>query len=325
MARRPRIHVPQGLYHVIARGNNRQVLFRDAGDYQEYLARVKAGLLRHNIRCYAYCLMPNHVHLLLEPGATPVSRLMQGLQGAFAQYVNRRYRRVGHQFQGRFRAILCEKDSYLVELVRYLHLNPVRAGLARSPEAWRWSSHGAYRGSAVGEVPLERMPVLGQFHRNAVRAQRAFARFIQEGLGMGHRQEFYELWEQRVLGEQAFAEETLVPRRDVPAPPLSASVEEILAAVAEDTGIPAARLAAAGRARGPAHARAVVAYLARELAHLPLTTVAQVVRRDPVTLSHAVRRLERMLDQTPELRKRVDRIARHLRQTMKLQKIKKTA
>jgi putative transposase len=111
------------------------VLFRDGADYREYLARLGAGLRRYDIRCHAYCLMPNHVHLLLEPAATPVSRLMQGVQGAFAQYLNRRYRRAGHRFQGRFRAILCEKDSYLPDMVRYLHLNPVRAGLTRMPAA----------------------------------------------------------------------------------------------------------------------------------------------------------------------------------------------
>jgi len=83
MARKPRIHVPQGLYHVIARGNDRQVLFRDEADYREYLTRLRAGLHRHGIRCYAYCLMPNHLHLLLGPGAIPISRLLQGIQGAF--------------------------------------------------------------------------------------------------------------------------------------------------------------------------------------------------------------------------------------------------
>ncbi len=111
------------------------MLFRDGADYREYLARLGAGLRRYDIRCHAYCLMPNHVHLLLEPAATLVSRLMQGVQGAFAQYLNRRYRRAGHRFQGRFRAILCEKDSYLPDMVRYLHLNPVRAGLTRMPAA----------------------------------------------------------------------------------------------------------------------------------------------------------------------------------------------
>ena len=144
MARKPRLHVPGGLYHIISRGNDRQALFRDAADYRAYLKRLEAGLARHDLRCYAYCLMPNHVHLLVEPGSTPVSRLMQGVQGAYAQHLNRRYRRTGHRFQGRFRAILCEREGYLLELVRYLHLNPVRAGLCRTPEGWPWSSHRAY-------------------------------------------------------------------------------------------------------------------------------------------------------------------------------------
>ena len=325
MARKPRIHVPQGLYHVIARGNDRQVLFRDEADYREYLTRLRAGLHRHSIRCYAYCLMPNHVHLLLEPGAIPVSRLLQGVQGAFAQYLNRRYRRVGHRFQGRFRAILCDKDSYLLELARYLHLNPVRAGLTRAPEVWPWSSHRAYLERSAAELPLEKMAILGQLHPDPGKARKAFARFVRDGLVMGHRREFYELWEQRVLGDQSFADKALAQRRPAPRLSVKVSVEGILAAVAKELGIPVGRILSVGRARGPARARAVVAYLARELADIPLTSVAPVVRRDPVTLSHAVRRLERLLDQTPEMRSRVDRLARSLRQCVKHRKIKRTA
>jgi REP element-mobilizing transposase RayT len=325
MARQPRLHIPQGLYHVIARGNDRQVLFRDEADYREYFTRLRAGLHRHGIRCYAYCLMPNHLHLLLEPGAIPMSRLMQGVQGAFAQYLNRRYRRVGHRFQGRFRAILCEKDSYLLELARYLHLNPVRAGLTRAPEDWPWSSHCAYMERSAEDLPLERNAILGQFHPDPGKARKAFARFVRDGLAMGHRREFYELWEQRVLGDQSFAEKALAPRRPALRLAVKVSVQEILAAVARELGIPVGRILSVGRARGPAHARAVVAYLARELADIPLTSVAPVVRRDPVTLSHAVRRLERALDQTPKIRSRVDRIARSLRQGAKHQKIKRTA
>jgi putative transposase len=325
MARKPRIHVPQGLYHVIARGNDRQVLFRDGKDYGEYLARLGAGLRRHDIRCQAYCLMPNHVHLLLEPATTPVSRLLQGVQGAFAQYLNRRYRRVGHRFQDRFRAILCEKNNYLLELVRYLHLNPVRAGLTRTPEKWPWSSHRAYLGSPAEEVPIDSSDILGQFHGDTLKARRAFARFVREGLAMGHRQEFYEVWEQRVLGDQPFAEEVLTPQAQAQDRPIVVPVEYILTTVAEELGIPAHQISTASRARGPAHARAVVAYLARDLSHLSLTIIGRAVHRDPVTLSHAVRRLERALDQAPQLRHQVDRIAQRLRQGAKRRKIKRTA
>lgn len=323
MARKPRLHVSGGLYHVIARGNDRQAVFREAVDYQEYLKRLHTGLLRHDIRCYAYCLMPNHVHLLLEPGSTPVSRLMQGIQGAFAQYLNRRYRRVGHRFQGRFLAILCEKDSYLLELVRYLHLNPVRAGLTRRPGNWPWSSHRAYLGSPEKGVPLGQELVLAQFHREPSHARKAFDRFVREGLAMGHQPEFYDVWEQRVLGNPAFAEATLASRRETPAPPPGVSIEAILRAVAEDFNIPMSNISAVGRARGPARARAVAAYLARELIHVPLTAVATAVRRDPATLSHAVRRLDETLSRAPQVRRRVERLAQRLRG--KSQKGKRTA
>jgi REP element-mobilizing transposase RayT len=313
------------MYHIIARGNDRQVLFRVGADYREYLSRLGAGLRRCEIRCHAYCLMPNHVHLLLEPAAVPVSRLLQGVQGAFAQYLNRRYRRAGHRFLGRFRAILCEKESYSLELIRYLHLNPVRAGLTRSPEAWPWSSHRAYLGNPAEEVPIDSRDILEQFHRDPLKARKAYARFVQEGLGMGHREEFYELWEQRVLGNQAFAEKALTPRRKAPGLPIRVPVLHIVRAVAQELGIPAERIATASRARGPARARAFVAYLARELAKFPLTLVAREIRRDPATLSHAVRRLEGALTHTPDLRDRVDRIARRLRRSVKGQKVKKTA
>jgi chromosomal replication initiation ATPase DnaA len=142
---------------------------------------------------------------------------------------------------------------------------------------------------------------------------------------MGHRREFYEVWEQRVLGDQSFAEEALVPRREVVDLTIRTTVEEILGAVAEQVGMSVSSISTASRARGPAHARAVVAYLARELAHLPLTVVARAVRRDPVTLSHAVRRLELALERTPQVRRQVDRIAQLLRGNAKKQKIKRTA
>jgi chromosomal replication initiation ATPase DnaA len=180
-------------------------------------------------------------------------------------------------------------------------------------------------GSLVEEIPLERTAILGQFHRDPLKARKAFARFVREGLGMGHRQDFYEVWEQRVLGDQSFAEEALTPRKEASEPPVRVPVEHILRSVAEELGLPAERISTASRARGPAHARAVVAYLSRELAHLPLTAVARVVRRDSVTLSHAVRRLEGALAHTPELRHRVDRIARRLQQSAKNQKVKRTA
>jgi putative transposase len=144
MARRPRTFVPGLFYHVVARGNHRQAIFLEDGDYRAYLVRLAHYQDRHEARVHAYCLMPNHVHVLIRTGRTPLSRLMQGLQQSYTQYFNRRHATVGHLFQGRYNAFPCADDPYLLTLVDYIHANPVRAGLVPSPEQYRYSSHRAY-------------------------------------------------------------------------------------------------------------------------------------------------------------------------------------
>jgi len=124
MARKPRLFAPGILYHVIVRGNQRQKTFAKDRDYQVYLEKLAQYRKRYGVTIYAYCLMPNHVHLLLECSGSPLGKFMQGLQQSYTQYYNRTYHKVGHLFQGRYQAILCQKDAYLLELVRYIHLNP---------------------------------------------------------------------------------------------------------------------------------------------------------------------------------------------------------
>ena len=135
MARRPRVFAPGLLYHVIVRGNQRRKTFRSDVDYNTYLDRLEKYRAQFQVRIYAYCLMPNHVHLLVETGNTPLARFMQGVQQSYTQYFDLRYRKVGHLFQGRYKAIICERDKYLLALVRYIHLNGVRAKLAAGPNS----------------------------------------------------------------------------------------------------------------------------------------------------------------------------------------------
>src|SRR5438132_10174385 len=135
MARRPRLFAPGLLYHVIARGNQRQPTFlTDADYYEAYLARLARYRRRYGVFLYAYCLMPNHVHLLAETSEAPLWRFMQGLQQSYTQRFNRVYGKVGHLFQGRYKAIVCDRDEYLMALIRYIHLNPLRAGLVEDPD-----------------------------------------------------------------------------------------------------------------------------------------------------------------------------------------------
>src|SRR5882724_3921209 len=119
MARKPRVEFDGALYHVIVRGNHRRDIFRDTTDRVTYLERIEHYRERYHCMVYAYVLMSNHVHLLIETGVVGLSKIMQGIQFSYTQKYNRRHRRVGHLFQGRYKAILCDRDAYLLELVRY--------------------------------------------------------------------------------------------------------------------------------------------------------------------------------------------------------------
>jgi REP element-mobilizing transposase RayT len=140
---------PGLLYHVVVRGNHREAVFLGHPDYETYLHRLAVYRARYAMTLHAYCLMPNHVHLVLGTAALPLDRFMQGLQQSYTQRFNRRYAQVGHVFQGRYKALLCETDEYLVTLVRYVHQNPVRAGLATRAEDYPYSGHRAYLGGVA--------------------------------------------------------------------------------------------------------------------------------------------------------------------------------
>lgn len=144
MPRRNRVHVPGGVYHVVARGVRRERIFYRRPEYQAYLGLLRETSQRYGLRVVAYVLMPNHVHLLVRVSEVPLGRAMQFLQGNFARWYNRHHGYTGHLFQGRYGARLCEDERYLWALVRYIHANPVRAGLVAEPGRYPWSSYREY-------------------------------------------------------------------------------------------------------------------------------------------------------------------------------------
>jgi len=146
MARKPRLHVPGGLYHVILRGNARQNVFFTAADRKYFFNLLAEGVVRFGYRVHAFCLMTNHLHLALQVSDIELSAGMQNLSFRYTRYLNTRRGQVGHVFDGRFKAFLVDQDRYGLALVRYLHLNPVRAKIVRTPDAYTWSSHRAYLG-----------------------------------------------------------------------------------------------------------------------------------------------------------------------------------
>lgn len=208
MARKARAEVEGGLYHVIVRGNNRRRIFDSPADYEKFMSVLAAQKTKLLFFLYAYCLMTNHVHLLIERQRDTVGRIMHRVLTGYSQYYNRRYQRVGHLLQGRHKAILCQSDRYLAELVRYIHLNPVRARMVTKPEQYEYSSHRAYLGlEAAGIVDVD--PVLRHFGAKKKVAREAYRQFVAAGMKTGHQERFYQTDDGRILGTEEFVDETI--------------------------------------------------------------------------------------------------------------------
>jgi REP-associated tyrosine transposase len=285
MARSPRLFAPGLLYHVIARGNQRQPTFLDDADYRAYLHRLALYRERYGMRLHAYCLMPNHVHLLVRTADMPLAKFMQGLQQSYTLRFNRAYGKVGHLFQGRYRAIVCESEEYLLTLVRYIHLNPVRAGLTARPEGYPYSGHRAYL-TARGTALLDPAPVL-----NLLGGSAAYARFVSDGLAEGHRPDFYPVERQPVLGSPAFATDLAERVGQAVAARPRQPLERAVAQLAARLRIDPADIPGPDRGRALAASRALLAFvLVRRLAYR-LTDVAALLGRDPATLGKAITRL----------------------------------
>lgn len=307
MARRPRVFAPQVLYHVIVRGNHRQVTFRTPGDYQAYLERLGRYLRSCEVRLWAYCLMPNHVHLLVETGTQPLSTLMQRLQQSYTQYFNCIHRKVGHLFQGRYKAIICEKDSYLLTLIRYIHLNPVRAKLVKQPDAYAYSGHVAYLTGQATAV-LDPAPGLAVFGGPS-----AYQEFVREGMGEGHQANYYMVADQRFLGPACFVDEWQARIQDVPTRRPRQSLARALQAVAAGLGVDVARLRSADRSWAVSRQRTQAAYLLIRRAGYRTADVAAALHRDQATVSTMLTRLATRLSEEPVTQRELERLAKNLK------------
>jgi REP element-mobilizing transposase RayT len=215
MARPLRIEYPGACYHITSRGNAKQAIFRDDADRDILLHILGAAVRRFGWELHAYCLMGNHYHLLVQTPEPNLSRGMKQVNGVYTQRFNRRHQRVGHLFQGRFGAILVEREVYLLELVRYVALNPVRAGMVTAPEQWRWSSHRAHAALAAAPEWLQIEPILERFAADPKEAPLRYRRFVADGIGL--ESPWSQLRGQVLLGTDLFAERfrTLLANRAV--------------------------------------------------------------------------------------------------------------
>jgi putative transposase len=203
MVRPLRIEYAGALYHVTSRGNRRELIYQDDDDRQLFLAILGGVVGRFKWVCHAYCLMGNHYHLLIETIEPNLSAGMRQLNQVYTQRYNRRHHSVGHVFQGRFKAVLVEKEPHLLAVCRYVVLNPVRAGLVVHPKQWPWSSYAATAGMRSASVWLTTAWVLAQFGERLTAAQQAYREFVREGIG--EENPLQGLHGGLILGAEAFA------------------------------------------------------------------------------------------------------------------------
>jgi putative transposase len=204
MSRPLRLELSGGLYHVTSRGDRREDIFLDDTDREAWLDTLAQCCERCNWAIHAWCQMTNHYHLLVETPEANLSAGMRQLNGVYTQRVNRRHRRVGHVFQGRFKAIVVERDGYLLELARYVVLNPVRAGMVKHARQWPWSSYHAMVGISARPAWLDTDWLLGQFGGSRSGRIERYIEFVQQGVRAP------PVWEhlkgQVFLGSEAFVE-----------------------------------------------------------------------------------------------------------------------
>ena len=207
MARPLRIEYPGAFYHITSRGNERKAVFKSARDREKFLSYLGSATERYAAIVHVYCLMDNHYHLLLETPAGNLSQIMHHINGAYTTYYNTKRERSGHLFQGRFKAILIEADEYAKELSRYLHLNPVRAGMCAHAEEYPWSSCRYYTVETKAPDWLQRGFILGTFGKDFSVAMKGYRDFVQAVMGESYDNPLAGLEHSVILGSSPFVAE----------------------------------------------------------------------------------------------------------------------
>ncbi len=305
MPRHARIDIPGLLQHVIVRGIERSKIFLDNEDRQDFVTRLALLLKETETICYAWTLLDNHFHLLLMPTTQPLARLMRKLLTGYAVSFNHRHKRSGHLFQNRYKSIVCDADAYLIELVRYIHLNPVRSKVVADLQLladYRWCGHRQMLGCTKEQL-ISDEDILSLFACRKNKARKAYLQFLSDGLGQrsgkfsrGGRRASQaidrtltnqDIYDDRILGGGCFVErvlERMEPQQQ------QKTVDAIVGAIAQYYGIAAEELCYPNKTRVIAEAKAVICYVATRRYRLPGTAVAAHLGMSRSAVSRAAQR-----------------------------------
>jgi REP-associated tyrosine transposase len=318
MPRTSRLDIPGLLQHVIVRGIEKRPIFLDDKDRTAFVERFSTLLVETGTECYAWVLLSNHLHLLIVPQRDSLARFMRRLLTGYVVTFNRRHNRVGHLFQNRYKSIVCEEETYLLQLVRYIHLNPLGPGLVKNMEEldrYPWSGHCVLMGNAQlkGQETEE---ILRRFGRGPAEARERYRQFVADGIEQGRRDELsggglrrsqgdvastedIESFDERVLGSGAFVESLRQQEelRDKLAPAMSLS--QLIERVGALLNVSPEAICRPSKARAPAQARGLVCYLAVRKLKLKGIEVGKELYLSSAGVSLAIRRGERLIVEQP--------------------------
>ena len=306
MARPLRILFPGAFYHVTSRGNDRKAVFASERDREKFCEYLQTATERYQAVIHAFCLMDNHYHLLLETPLGNLPQIMRHINGAYTTYFNIKRGRSGHLFQGRYKAILVERDRYAKELSRYIHLNSVRAGMVESPGDHAWSSYRLYIGKETPPKWLYRDFILGYFGSRVSRAQQEYQKFVESVLPAEYKSPLVGTTGSVLLGSKDFIAEIRAkyllghqPTRELPAIGqifAGATMDEVCAAVTEVSGLE------------PALARKIQIYLCRKHTSEKLKTIGRRFGIGDAAVSQVYKRFKDKIDNDPDIFARVEEI-----------------
>ncbi len=320
MPRQSRIDTSGALHHVICRGIDRQEIFTQKDDYLLFVKRLGDLLIETGTSCFAWALIPNHFHLLLRTGNVPISVLMKRLLTGYAINFNRRHNRCGHLFQNRYKSILCQEDAYLLELVRYIHLNSLRANLVSeygSLASYPYCGHGAVMGRRKIEWQ-DTQYVLRLFGSKSASARSEYGRFVRSGIEQGRRADLtgggllrshggwtgvkalretggYQKGDERILGDGTFVTEVLEKAEEkfkekYRLKARGYDLDKLIRRVAEITQLTPDEILDSLRDAKRTKARGILCYWATQKLGTPQSQLAQLLKRTQSAMTYAVRR-----------------------------------
>jgi len=283
------------------------MLFFSPADHERFQEYLGNAVERFACRIHAYCAMPNHVHLVLQVGTVPLSQVMQSLAQRYTQWINLCRSRSGHLFQGRYKAILVDGENYLLELTRYVHKNPVAAGLTTIAGEYLWSGHRCYLGEEF--LPwLTTEWVLSLFSSHPDTARSEYRSFLAEDEDPGEAETFlHGSWDGRILGDEAFADEALLRAEEVRRK--ACSLEDVIAGVCRRYSLTPVDLRRPGKNRSASEARALAALIVQQTPHLSMTELGRAVHRDLSSLSKGAQRLKERAGKNLELMQKLENIS----------------